>query len=95
MMLVRQPSEQALPAMLGARGQFDFAFVDGNHRFDWGAIFVDDYQLPAIEKPIAFFTSHRGWSLEATSSDDESHGWAVVRTANPTDTGEFTDFTDF
>lgn len=108
-----QRSELVLPVLLAEGRQFDFAFVDGNHRFDWvyvdlvfvgrlvkpgGVIFVDDYQLPAIAKAVTFFVANRNWTLEEISlppTNDTTHGWAVVRTADPPDDREFTDFTDF
>jgi predicted O-methyltransferase YrrM len=108
-----QRSELVLPALLAEGRQFDFAFVDGNHRFDWvyvdlvfvgrlvkpgGVIFVDDYQLPAIAKAVSFFLGNRSWTLEGTSlppANDATHGWAVLRTADPSDERDFTDFTDF
>jgi predicted O-methyltransferase YrrM len=77
-----EPSELVLPRLLAEGRQFDLAFVDGNHRFDWvfidlallgrlvrmgGVIFVDDYQLPGVAKAIGFFVANRGWRIEQDS----------------------------
>jgi predicted O-methyltransferase YrrM len=37
--LIRERSADALPRLVGEGGRFDFAFVDGGHRFD--EIFID------------------------------------------------------
>ena len=108
--LRREPSEYALPQLLAEGRQFDLAFVDGNHRFDWvfvdmvflgrlvkpaGIVFVDDFQLPSIAKSVAFFSANLGWSLEQTSIDDPQHGWAVLRTAPEPVERHFSHFVDF
>ena len=70
-----EESQIALPKFLAEGRTFDLAFVDGNHRFDaiftdlmflgrlvrpGGVVFVDDYQLPAIEKAASFLS--RTWT---------------------------------
>ncbi|HMN41781.1 MAG TPA: class I SAM-dependent methyltransferase [Phycisphaerales bacterium] len=68
-------SESALPQLISEHGggqQFDFAFIDGDHRFESAfldiffarrllgpgkLIVVDDAWIPAIQKAAAFFTS--------------------------------------
>jgi predicted O-methyltransferase YrrM len=89
-------------AFVDGNHRFDWAFVDlvylGRLVKPGGVIFVDDYQLPAIAKAVLFFVVNRSWTLEETSlppANDATHGWAVVRTADPPAEREFTDFTDF
>jgi predicted O-methyltransferase YrrM len=103
-------SEIVLPQLLDAGRSFDFAFVDGNHRFDGvfldlfyvgrmigpgGVIFVDDYQLPGVAKAVGFFVSNLGWRVEEESAPDDFHRWAVVRTSREADTRRFDDFVAF
>jgi predicted O-methyltransferase YrrM len=86
----------ALPRLMSASRSFDLAFVDGNHRFDGvlvdlvflgrivragGIVFVDDYQLRAVQRALSFCTTNLGWTLEEVTRDDELHHWAVLRTA--------------
>jgi predicted O-methyltransferase YrrM len=103
-------SQIVLPRCLAEGRHFDFAFVDGNHRFDGvfvdlvylrrlvsagGIIFVDDYQLPAVARAASFFVTNLGWTMEEVSAADESHQWAVLRTSVVPDTRRFDDFEDF
>jgi predicted O-methyltransferase YrrM len=89
-------SQLVLPRFLTEGRHFDLAFVDGDHRFDGvfldlvylgrlvrpgGIVFVDDYQLPAVARAVAFFLTNVGWTVEASSSTDPDHHWAAVRTA--------------
>jgi hypothetical protein len=75
--------------------------VDGNHRFDGvfvdlaylnrlvrraGIVVVDDYQLPAVAKAVSFCLENLGWQIEETSTADEQHHWAVLRTSAEPDT---------
>jgi hypothetical protein len=76
-------SEVALPQLLGEGRIFDLAFVDGDHRFDGvfvdlfylarlvrpgGAVFLDDYQLPAVERAASFFVANLGWGWRRSRS---------------------------
>jgi predicted O-methyltransferase YrrM len=105
-----EESQIALPRLLGEGRSFDFAFVDGNHRFDGvfvdlyylgrlvlpgGIIFLDDYQLPGIARAASFFVSNLGWTLEEVSAADDLHQWAVLRTSAVPDTRPFDHFVDF
>lgn len=113
------PSELVLPRLLAEGRQFDFAFVDGNHRFDWvfvdlmflgrlvrgsSVIFLDDYQLPAVKKAVAFCTSNLGWVVEEEGAADakqspgwfpEHHHWVVMRTTVQPRERSFDYFVDF
>jgi len=99
-----KPSEILLPRLVGEGRGFDFAFVDGNHRFDGvfvdlfylgrlirpgGIIFVDDYQLPGIARAASFFVKNLDWTLEEESAADPVHQWAVLRTAKGPDKRHF------
>lgn len=98
------PSEMVLPRFLSERRRFDLAFVDGNHRFDavfvdlfylgrlvrpGGIIFLDDYQLPGVNRAVAFWMRNLGWTLEEESAADRLHTWAVLRTSVTPDTRPF------
>ena len=105
-----EESQIALPRLLGEGRSFDFAFVDGNHRFDGvfvdlyylgrlvqpgRIIFLDDYQLPGVARAASFFVSNLGWTLEEVSAADDLHQWAVLRTSAIPDTRPFDHFFDF
>jgi predicted O-methyltransferase YrrM len=105
-----EESQLALPRMVAEGRSFDFAFVDGNHRFDRvfldlvylgrllrpGAVaFVDDVQLRAIARAIEFLTSNRGWRVEEQSEAEPEHQWAVLRTPTEHDERGYADFRDF
>ncbi len=103
-------SQIALPAFVKEGRQFDFAFVDGNHRFDavfldlfylgrlvrsGGAIMLDDYNLPGIKRAVSFYLTNLGWTVEQTSSPEDRHEWVVVRTSSAPDTRDFRYFVEF
>lgn len=105
-----EESQIALPRFLAEQRRFDFAFVDGNHRFDsvfldviylgrllhpGGIVFLDDYQLPAIARTTSFSVTNLGWTLEEVSYSDELHQWAVLRTSRVPDTRPFDYYVDF
>ena len=105
-----EESQIALPRFLAEGRSFDFAFVDGNHRFDrvfldviylgrlvrpGGVVFVDDYQLPAVARAVAFCLTNLGWESEEVSAADRLHQWAVLRTPREPDTRPFDHFVDF
>jgi len=105
-----EESQIALPRFVAEGRSFDLAFVDGNHRFDrvfldlvylgrlvrpGGIIFVDDYQLPAIARAVAFCLTNLGWTSEEVSAVDDLHQWAVLRTSLVPDTRTFDHFVDF
>ena len=105
-----EESQIALPLLLGARREFDLAFVDGNHRFDGifvdlvylgrlvrpgGIIFVDDYQLPSVSRAVSFFLSNMGWKIEEHSSADDLHHWTVLRTALEIEARSYDHFVEF
>lgn len=107
---VAEESLLALPKLLARRHTFDFAFVDGNHRFDavfvdlvylgrllrpGAAVFLDDHQLPGVAKAAAFFVANRDWTVEEVSAAHDEHRWAVLRTSREPDRRPFHHFVDF
>lgn len=103
-------SEIVLPELLNSEATFDFAFVDGNHRFDAvfvdlfylgrlvrpaGIIFLDDYQLNGIRKAVSFYVSNLNWRIVDISDRHREHQWALVRTSPTADDRPFTYFLDF
>jgi len=67
------PSELVLPRLIEKEEKADFAILDGNHRFEYvlvdlfflghllepgSLIFLDDLQLPGIQKAISFFVKN-------------------------------------
>jgi predicted O-methyltransferase YrrM len=103
-------SQIALPRFVDEGRLFDLAFVDGDHRFDavfvdlfytarlvrpGGVVMLDDYQLPAIERAVSFFTNNSGWAIETISPPDLHHQWIVMRTPLLPDRRPFDFFVDF
>lgn len=103
-------SQAALPRLLAEGRRFDLAVVDGNHRFDavfvdlyylgrllrpGGTVFLDDYHLPGVARAASFFLANLGWALEETSTTDDRHHWAVLRTSTKPDTRPFDYLADF
>ncbi|MFH1197739.1 MAG: class I SAM-dependent methyltransferase, partial [bacterium] len=75
---ISEESQIVLPQLLNDGRQFDFAYVDGRHLFDYvfldliylgrlvrpgGVIFGDDYQAPSIAKAVSFCVNNLGWKL--------------------------------
>ena len=104
------PSEIVLPRLLDQGRRFDFAFVDGNHRFDavfvdlvtlgrllrgGAVIFLDDYQLPSVRKAVGFCTRDLGWVVEEEGVADDKHHWVVLRTPATPVPRDFDHFVDF
>ncbi len=100
-----EPSHFVLPRLLSAGHQFDLGFVDGNHRFDGvfldlyylgmlvrkgGIIILDDYDLPGIQRAVAFFVANLNWMIESSAPE-----WVILRTSTTPDERPFTYFVDF
>jgi predicted O-methyltransferase YrrM len=105
-----EESQVALPRLLAEGRTFDFAFVDGNHRFDGvfldlvylgrlvkggGIVFVDDYQLSSVARAASFCRRNLDWKLEEVSPLNELHQWAVLRTPTEAATRSFDHFVEF
>ena len=106
----KRPSELILPELQQQGRKFDFAVVDGTHRFEGvfidlfylnnlmtpsSVIFLDDYQIPGVRKAVTFFLSNMKWTLEEVSESSDTHQWAVVRTRHEPLERTFKDFIDF
>jgi predicted O-methyltransferase YrrM len=92
-----EESQIVLPRLLAEGRRFDFAFIDGNHRFesvfldlvyagrlleDRHVVFVDDTQLPGIRKAIDFCVANLGWTIAADGAEGDAHEWMVLRTGD-------------
>jgi predicted O-methyltransferase YrrM len=103
-------SEIALPQLLDEGRRFDLAFIDGNHRFEGvfldliylgrlvragGVIILDDYQLPAIQRAVAFCLTNLGWTREEVASADDRHRWVALRTSPLPDTRPYDYYVEF
>ncbi|MFT7679115.1 MAG: hypothetical protein ACI8QC_003115 [Planctomycetota bacterium] len=88
-----QGSELVLPRLLEAGSQFDFGFVDGDHKFDsafidifymlrlirpGGLIAVDDTWMPSVRAAVDFFIKDLGLVVDAEFGDDPEH-WKLRR----------------
>jgi predicted O-methyltransferase YrrM len=103
-------SQIVLPRFLAEGRRFEFALVDGNHRFDsvfvdlfylgrllrkGSLIVLDDYDLPGIRRAVSFFLANLGWRVEEESRPDDEHRWVAVRTASRDDARHFRYFIEF
>lgn len=99
-------SQLLLPQFLKEGRCFDFAFIDGNHRFDYvfvdlfflrrlvrrgGVVVLDDYNLPGVRRAVSFFVTNIGWNIEDTVNDR----LVVLRTATTPDERDFSYFVEF
>jgi predicted O-methyltransferase YrrM len=90
-----EESQVVLPRLLADGRRFDFAFLDGNHRFEGvfldliysgrllkegGIVFVDDTQLPGVRRAVGFCVANLGWVVEDEGAEGGVHEWMVVRT---------------
>jgi predicted O-methyltransferase YrrM len=88
-----EESQIVLPRLLAEGRRFDFAFLDGNHRFEGvfldliysgrlldegGMIFVDDVQLPGVRRAVDFCVANLGWVRE-DGGEEGAHEWLVLR----------------
>lgn len=79
-----EESQTALPRFMQQQRSFDFAFVDGNHHFDYvfldlfylgrlltkgSLIVLDDYNWPGINKAVSFCVTNLNWVIEDTFAD--------------------------
>jgi predicted O-methyltransferase YrrM len=91
-----EESQTVFPRLLADGRRFDFAFVDGNHRFEAvfldliyagrllkerGVIFVDDVQLPGPNHAVRFGVTNLGWVIEDEGAEGV-HEWVVLRTGS-------------
>jgi predicted O-methyltransferase YrrM len=77
--VIEEESQLALPRLVAEGREFDFAFVDGDHRFEGvfldlylmtrlvrpgGLIVVDDMWMPAVRMAVAYVEKNLGVALE-------------------------------
>jgi predicted O-methyltransferase YrrM len=105
-----EESQVVLPRLLSEGRRYDLAFIDGNHRFeaafldliyagrlleDGCVVFVDDVQLPGVDRAVRFCVSNLGWRIE-DEGEELPHAWRVLRTGSKDvfrrPMAEFTDF---
>jgi predicted O-methyltransferase YrrM len=80
--VIEEESQLALPRLLSEGREFDFAFVDGDHRFEGvfldlyfltrlvkpgGLVVVDDMWMPAVRTAVAYVERNLGVTLEPDS----------------------------
>jgi predicted O-methyltransferase YrrM len=90
-----EESQVLFPRLLAEGRRFDFAFIDANHRFEGvfldlyycgrlleegRIVFLDDLQLPGVQRAVGFFRANLGWTLEDEGAEGGEHEWAVLRT---------------
>jgi Methyltransferase domain len=94
-----EESQVVLPRLLGEGRRFDFAFIDGNHRFEGvfldliycgrlveegATVFVDDTQLPGVRHAVDFCVANLGWVAEERGQEG-MHEWLVPPAGKPID----------
>jgi predicted O-methyltransferase YrrM len=77
--VIEEESQLALPRLVSEGREFDFAFVDGDHRFEGvfldlyfmtrlvkpgGLVVVDDMWMPAVRTAVAYAEKNLGATLE-------------------------------
>jgi hypothetical protein len=87
------PSEEVLPRLCAQDERFDFAFIDGNHRFDYalvdffyidkllnvgGYVVFDDLWIPPVRKVASFALKNTPYKLVRPSSKLTTPGWTRV-----------------
>jgi predicted O-methyltransferase YrrM len=83
--VIEQESQLALPRLVAEGREFDFAFVDGDHRFEGvfldlyymtrlvkpdGLVVVDDMWMPAVRTAVAYIERNLGATLEPDAMPD-------------------------
>lgn len=80
--VIEEESQLALPRLLSEEREFDFAFIDGDHRFEGvfldlyymtrlvqpgGLVVVDDTWMPAVRMAVAYAERNLGTTLETSA----------------------------
>jgi predicted O-methyltransferase YrrM len=83
--VIEEESQIALPRLVAEGREFDFAFIDGDHRFESvlldlyymtrlvrprGLIVVDDMWMPSIRTAVAYIEKNMGLALEPEALAD-------------------------
>lgn len=87
---VEATSFEALPRLLREGKRFDFAFIDGSHKFDYalvdffyidkllpvgGCVAVDDLWMPGVRKVVSFVLNNRAYQLVDPASTRRTPLW--------------------
>lgn len=87
------PSDEVLPQLCAQYERLDFAFIDGNHSFDYalvdffyidkllnigGHIAFDDLWIPAVRKVVSFVLKNTPYKLVRPSSKRKTPTWGRV-----------------
>ena len=87
------PSDEVLPQLFAQHEQFDLAFIDGNHRFDYalvdffyidkllklgGHVAFDDIWIPSVRKVASFVLKNTAYKLVRPSSTRRTPTWSRV-----------------
>jgi len=103
-------SELVLPRLVLNKESFDFAFVDGDHRFEHAVldifyfrrllgpdrlIVVDDAWMPSVQKACHFFVSADLCKAETYGLGDAEAKFIVLRVTSKGDCREWDHFRDF
>ena len=87
------PSDQVLPQFCKQKKSFDFAFIDGNHCFDFalvdffyidkllsigGQIAFDDLWMPGIRKVVSFVLKNKPYKLIRSPSKYPTPKWEYL-----------------
>jgi predicted O-methyltransferase YrrM len=83
--VIEEESQLALPRLLAEGHRFDFAFIDGDHRFEGvfldlyymtrlvepgGLVVVDDMWMPSVRMAVAYVERNLGAGLETAALPD-------------------------
>jgi predicted O-methyltransferase YrrM len=83
--VIEEESQLALPRLVGEGREFDFAFVDGDHRFEGvfldlyfmtrlvrpgGLVVVDDMWMPSVRTAVAYLERNLGATVEPDALPD-------------------------
>jgi predicted O-methyltransferase YrrM len=88
--VVEEESQLALPRLISEGREFDFGFIDGDHRFEGvfldlyymtrlvvpgGAVVVDDMWMPSVRMAVAYVERNLGATLEPGALPN-GFGWS-------------------
>jgi predicted O-methyltransferase YrrM len=91
--VVEEESQLALPRLISEGREFDFGFIDGDHRFEGvfldlyymtrlvvpgGAVVVDDMWMPSVRMAVAYVERNLGATLEPGALPN-GFGWSRRR----------------
>lgn len=83
-------ADEVLPQLCSQNEEFEFAFIDGNHLFDFtlvdfffidkllavgGHVAFDDLWMPAVRKVVSFVLKNKPYQLVSSPSQGTTSGW--------------------